>query len=126
MHGASKRSEGKGIANRVLHAGAGTIGGENMLVTPKRVGAENLSVDEAVGRMPGGDFGGPASGDVVNAQTVLDTRSETEFGWRLGDAEVEPGRRNSLQVLWAREKSEDLAQRPRQMLSAAQNVGAGH
>jgi hypothetical protein len=107
---AAQWAEGEGVADRVLHAGAGTIGGEGVFVTPERVGPGNLGIDKAVRRIPVGNFGGPARGNAVNTQPVVDTRSEAKFARRLGDAEVQPGRRDGLQVLWAREESKDFGQ----------------
>ena len=61
-----------GVVDVVGDLGAVVLGNEAVFVAPEAVGAAELFVDEAMRRIPGGDFALPGDGDAVEAEFVAD------------------------------------------------------
>ena len=101
---------------------------EQVLVVPEAVGALALLVDEAVGRVPGGDFAPPGERQAVDAEAVVDQRAPDHLDRPGGDdREGEPGRGELFEVAGVGEEGEDLVDRPGDVgraLEAAELHGA--
>ena len=61
-----------GVVDVVGDLGAVVLGDEAVFVAPEAVGAAKLFVNEAMRRIPGGDFAFPGDGDAVEAEFVAD------------------------------------------------------
>jgi hypothetical protein len=95
------------ISDLVAHAGLVPFGRESMAVDPETVGAAFLFIDEVVGRVPPGDFRLPTKGDAMDAEAVVDESAGLhDDGCRRKDGEVEPGRRDGLEVFRTGEEVE--------------------
>lgn len=88
---------------------------KKMLVVPEAVGASELSVDEPVGRLPGGNFTLPAYRHAVDMKSVIDFDSlaHLDGAWRE-NVKAEPRRSESLQIVGVREEGKDVMNRPGQ------------
>ena len=64
-----------GVVDVVGDLSAVVLGDEAMFVAPEAIGAAELFVDEAMRRIPGGDFALPEDGDAVEAEFVADVRT---------------------------------------------------
>jgi hypothetical protein len=87
----------------------------------------DLRVDEALARHPFLDPGQPGDRHPVQGEPVLDQRADAHLDRpRRHDAEVQPGRRDRLEVAGVGEELEDGAGGCGQPLLAAQDVDGGH
>jgi len=88
---------------------------EDVFVNPGAIGTAQLLIDEAIRRFPRGDFGAPAHGDAVNAQSVIDETAFLHRDRTFGDdAKPEPGWSERLEVFRVGEVREHFATRARQ------------
>ena len=98
-----------GVVDVIGDLGAAVLWDEAMFVAPEAVGAAELFVDEAVGRIPRGDFAFPGDGDSVEAKLVADARAGLHFdGIRSDDVEFEEGRSEALEIVGVGEEGEDF------------------
>ena len=81
---------------------------------PQLVRSLDLSVDEAVRRLPSGDLGAPLQRDAAPTDAVFDDGPLSHDDGRRQNTEVKPGRRQRVQVAGITEEVEDVADRSRQ------------
>lgn len=82
---------------------------EAVFVAPKAVGAAELFIDEAIGRLPCGDFAFPRDGDAVEAEVVADVGTRFHHdGVGRDDVEFEEGRSEAFEIVGVGEKGEDF------------------
>lgn len=91
---------------------------ELVRVLPESVRPMYLPIDKSVRRLPDGDPGRPGDRDAEEAQPVSEQRALAQLGRRLEDAEVEPRRRDPLEVARVGEEGERLLERDRDDLLA--------
>ena len=102
------------MANVVEAARAPIAFLEDVRVMPESVGTTELNVDEMVWRIPLGDFRAPADGNTVDRDAIINQGPGTHHdGSRCEDFHLQPGRRDSLQVLHVGEELEDFIARTR-------------
>jgi hypothetical protein len=116
-------AEGERVANLVADRGAVAFGGKRVGVVPEFVGAAKFDVDEARGGRPLDDFCDPAESDEMPMDAIFDQRARGHRDWRWrNDVELEPGRREKLQVRRVAEEGEDFVDRARHPLLAVELV----
>lgn len=94
-----------------------------MGVLPERIGPLLLKIGEAVGWLPGVDAGAPAERHAVQAQAVFEQGASVHFHRpRGGDGEVQPGRRQRLQIAVVAVEGEGLLDRYLDPLVAFEQV----
>lgn len=82
-------------------------GFEAVFMDPPRVGAQDLSIDEAVGWIPPEDFGPPTDGDAVDTKLVINQCSLVKVDGLGGeDFELDPIGGEFLQIGCVREEVE--------------------
>ena len=100
--------------NRVRDARAFALFDEGVRVHPRAVGPAALLVDEALGRLPARDLGLPSQRDPVEAQAVVNPHAGPQHDAGREDLEVQPGRRQRLEVSGVGKELKDFVPRPRQ------------
>ena len=94
-----ERSAARAIAHVVQAERASVALFEGVRVMPQGVGASKLDINEAVRRIPFGDFGPPADGEAVNSDAVVDECARTHFDGRGREyLKFQPRRREGLQI----------------------------
>jgi hypothetical protein len=115
--------KGERVVDDVPHNRAVAMRRELVAVMPQPVGSPDLSVDERQAGVPLVDLRGPPQRHPVHAQAVLDQRAGAHRG-RLGrqDLELQPRRRDRLEIPRAAEEREDLVDRARHDLGVLEDV----
>ena len=109
-----KRATARTIADKVTAERAAMAFLEGVRVMPQGVGAAHLDVHELVRRIPLGDFCAPADGKTVNGDSIINqSAGPHDDGGRREDFELQPGRRDDLQVVGVGEEGKDLVSRAR-------------
>lgn len=80
---------------------------EAVFVAPKAIGAAELFIDEAIRRIPCGDFAFPRDGDAVEAESVADVRAGFHHDWiGRNDLEFEEGWSEAFEIVGVGEEGE--------------------
>ncbi len=121
----TERTAWQRVVDTVEHDRSAPNRGEFVPVEPETVGTMKLAIDEHPIALPLIDPRDPAQRDPVQAQPILDLGADAHFG-RLGAShvEVQPQRRDLLQVAGAREEVEHLGQLTAHDLPALQAMDA--
>ncbi len=93
-----ERTAENSVADVIFAESAAILGGEGVLVDPDAIGAAKLLVDEAVGRVPDGNFAAPADGNAVKFEAVLDFGALKNLATRGKKLEVQPRRSELLEI----------------------------
>jgi hypothetical protein len=109
-----ERAAGDGVADVIFAESAAVLLGEAVFVNPDAIRAAKLFVDEAIGRIPHGDFAAPADGNAVNFEAIVDFDALMDFAGWLEEMEVQPGRGDFLEVGGLGEEAENFGARVRE------------
>jgi hypothetical protein len=128
MRGRAQWAEADRVAHGVAHQRPLAVQGLDLVgVMPEPVGAADLDVDEAVGRLPGLDERVPPHGHAVQAQAVLKEAADAHLDRRRRDElEAQQRRRDRLEVGGIGKEGEGVLRTDIQDLLAAQRVGDHH
>jgi hypothetical protein len=111
-----ERATARTIADKVTAERPAMAFFEGVRVMPQGIGAAQLNVHELVWRIPLGDFRAPADGKTVNGDAIINQGAGPhDDGGRREDFELQPARRDDLQVAGFGEEGKDLAPRPRKV-----------
>ena len=102
--------QGKRIREEIMHGCSSPARLERVLVIPQSIGAGKCSIDKFVRRTPGHDLPGPADRKEMPPKLVPDEGSGRQFCGCLHYAEIQPRRRELLQVFRPRKKTENFFQ----------------
>jgi hypothetical protein len=98
-----------GVVDVVGDLGATVLRDEAVFVAPESIGTVELFVDEAVRRVPGGDFALPGDGDAVEAEFVANVRAGLHHdGVGSDDFKFEEGGSEALEVVGVGEEGKDF------------------
>jgi hypothetical protein len=112
----------KCVRHPVSHHRAAGLALKDVFMIPKCVRARQCPVNKSPRRIPLRDFRRPPNRHPVPPQAVVDQGSSLQDWWRFDHTEVKPRRSNPLQILWSREKLENLVDRPTQPLFSVQHI----
>ena len=113
-----------GVVNVVGDLGAAILGDEAVFVVPEAIRAAELFVDEAVRRIPGGDFAFPGDGEAVEAEFVADVGAGAhDDGVGSDDLKFEEGRSEAFEVVGVGEEGEDFVDGARKEDGAVDGEG---
>ena len=103
----NEKVQGNRVPHAVTNKRATVAWLKRVFVNPLPVGATNLFVHEAMRGPPFVDASSPAQWHAAHAEAVVDQRPLAhDDGCRCDDAEVQPRRRDGVEVSGVREKRE--------------------
>ena len=107
--GIDERAAEDGVVDVIGDLSAVVLGDEAVFVAPEAVGAAKLFVNEAMRRIPGGDFAFPEDGDAMEAEFVAEVGAGFHHdGIGSDDLEFEEWRSEKFEIVGVGEEGEDF------------------